>query len=276
MKKRNIKSTLRKGPLSDVDKRNIEDWVEFKTAEESARDLHRSLKQVKRYRDQYLANAPAVVVKRSESDDFIRELHACSNWQDIKEQFTDGELIFYENTYVGYRHQFKDMTSTELTQLYQMITLEVFMNRHNRDRRKIQEEIELFEKLVRKERELPEKERAVDKLMHMEDALLACRSATGAKTKEFKDLLDKHSDIMKTLKGTRDQRIKNIEDRGKFIGILKELEITERRKAIGEITGLMDLAVAQEKERLAAPHQYMDKSIDQPILNSETCLPDED
>jgi hypothetical protein len=276
VKKRNIQRHLRKGPLSIEDKRNIQDWVTFKTPEEMARDLNRSPSQIKRYRDQYLANAPAVVVKRSEADEFIRELHAGSNWLSIKEQFTDKELTFYENMYVNYRQQFKDMTSTELTQLYHMITLEVFMNRHNLDRRKIQEEIDVFEKFLQKERDLPEGQRDILKLTNMENTLLACRGASGAKTKEYKDLLDKHSDIMKTLKGTRDQRIKNIEDRGKFIGILKDLEVADRRKAIGEITSLMDLATAEEKERLSQPHQYMDKTIDQPLLNADTVLDDEE
>ncbi len=260
---------LKKGPLSEEDKRNIQDWISFKTPEETARDLNRSPKQVAKYRDEYIANAPEVVVKKSEKDEFLRELHAGSNWLSLKEQFTDGELIFFENTYAGYRSQFKEMSPTEVTQLHQLITLELFMNRHNRDRRKIQEEIEIFEKLLRKERELSSAEIHIEKLQRMEDSLLACRSATGAKTKEYKDLLEKHEAILKNLKGTREQRMKNMQEAGKFISVLKELEVQSRRQTIGEVMGLVDLAVTKERERLAAPHQFMDGMIDQPLLVPE-------
>jgi hypothetical protein len=69
---------------------------------------------------------------------------------------------------------------------------------------------------------------------------------------------------------SRDQRIKNLEDRGKFIGLLKELELNERRQNIGEIVGLMDLAVEKEKWRLGAPHKFGDGLIDQPYLTPES------
>ncbi len=74
---------------------------------------------------------------------------------------------------------------------------------------------------------------------------------------------------MKDLKGTRDQRIKSIEDRGKFMSVLKELELSETRDKIGELTGLVDLAVINEKLRLSQPYTYADGIIDRPLLTPE-------
>lgn len=270
MRKRNIKVKFKKGPLSNLEKKNIADWLATKADAEIARDLNRALSQVVNYKNEYLSGAPSITVKYTESEEYRRELHAQSNWLQTQREFTEEELVFYENSYVEYRHQFKDMTASELKQLYQLITLEVFMHRHNSDRMKSQKEVERLEKVIAKEYAIDINLRNVEKISHLEEQLIACRGASGGKTKEYKDLLDKHNDLMKTLKGTRDQRIKNIEDRGKFISILKELEVDERRRSIGEITGLMDLAVGIEKERLSKPHQYADKMIDQPILNHLT------
>ena len=276
MKKRNIKCKAKKGPLSNEEKKNIADWLSFKADEEIARDLNRVLSQVVNYKKEYLAGAPSLTVRYSEAEEYRRELHAQSNWLQTQREFTEEELLFYENSYVEYRHQFKDMTATELKQLYQLITLEVFMHRHNSDRMKSQREVERLEKLIAKEYSVEPPQRNIDKIHLMEEQLIACRGASGGKTKEYKDLLEKHVELMKVLKGTRDQRIKNIEDRGKFISILKELELEERRRSIGEITGLMDLAVTVERERLSKPHQYADKMIDQPILNANTYIETEE
>lgn len=277
MKKRVIVNTVKKGSFSAAERQNIEEWSISMDALDIAQRLNRSIKQVEKYLREYKANAPRIIAQRSETEELRRELQAASNWGEIKKQFTDSELVFYENSYIEYRRQFKDMTHTEHKQLNQLITIDIFLNRHNQDRKRCQEEIDRIEKLLRKEYEknidsLPPKEKqdAKNFIIHQEDQLAAHKASSASKTKEYSDYLGKHTDIMKTLKGTRDQRFKAVEEKGKFLAVLEELEIASRRQNISEIMGLTDLAVKKEKERLAAPFAYADKEIDVPILNHTT------
>jgi len=107
-------------------------------------------------------------------------------------------------------------------------------------------------------------------IMELNTQIQACRTSTGAKSKENNELLAKHSAILKDLKSTRDQRIKNIEDRGKFIVLLKELEMESRKNSIAEIVGLMDLSVENEKKRLSKFHKFPDGNVDRPLLTPES------
>jgi hypothetical protein len=273
MKKRTIVNHCRKGPLSNQDKANIEEFMLTMDDIDIAQRLNRPLKQIERYRKEAQSKAPRLIAKRSETEELRRELHALSVWSNIKQQFTDKELVFYENSYIEYRRQFKDLLPTELKQLMQLITLDIMSSRHNIERKHNIEEIDRIEKLLESYHKttpstLTDKEKLF--IIHNEEMLMACKAASASKTKEYKDLLDKHTDILKTLKSTRDQRIKSLEDRGKFIDILEQLEIQSRRQNISEIVGLMDLAVAKEELRLSQAHQYFDGTIDQPLYNFES------
>jgi len=271
MKRRSTSKTgIRRGPLSKDEKDKIASLEISKTVEEIAALLKRSPVQVKSYLDEYIANAPTVIAQRSEIEELRHELHSQIDWVRFSTEFTPEELIFFENDYINYRVMLKDITQAERKDLYRLITLDIFMHRHNVDRMKAQGDIDRLERLIRREYDLPESQQNLERIQALEIQLGAARSATNQKTKEYKDLLDKAQDISKSLKMSRDQRIKNLEDRGKFIGLLKELELNERRQNIGEIVGLMDLAVEKEKWRLGAPHKFGDGLIDQPYLTPES------
>jgi hypothetical protein len=265
----------RRGPLSNKEKNSIKEWIDQKDDKEIARLLNRTPAQIFKFKREYLAGAPQITVNRTEAEEYLRELHAHSSWTSLQKQFTTEELIFFENDFIEYRKQFKDMTATETKQLHQMITLDIFMQRHNIDRIQNQEEIGRMEKILKKkynEDTSFQSPQDIQYIQHLEIQIQGARVANVNRTKEYKDLLEKHQAIMKDLKGTRMQRIKDIQDSGKFMGILKELELEESRSNLGEITGLMDLAIEKEKARLAAPHIYMDNIVDQPVLNCETVM----
>ena len=80
--------------------------------------------------------------------------------------------------------------------------------------------------------------------------------------------------ILKDLKGTREQRIKQIEDsKQTFASLIKEM-VTNPRKSnqMGIDMEKMRLAAEAEKERLAAYHKYEDNVVDQPFLTPETLI----
>ncbi len=268
-RKINSRPEIKRGPLSKEEKTKIENFHPTKTDEEIARLIKRPPKQVTAYKNEYLANAPALSVKRNEADDYRIELHSDMDWARFQSEFTKDELVFFENDYINYRGQIKDVTTSERKQLYNLITLNIFMHRHNADRMKVQSDIQRMERLLEREYDLPEENQNHERIIQLETQIQSSRSATNSQTKEYKDLLEKSGAIQRDLKSTRDQRIKNLEDRGKFIVFLKELEMEDRRKGIGEIVGLMDLAVDRERERLSELHTYADGVVDRPLLIPE-------
>lgn len=269
--KRNTKPDIKRGPISREDKTKIENWCKTKTDEEIGRLIGRPEKQVATYRQFYLARAPQIEVERTEAEQYRLELHTDMDWNRLQKEFTREELKYFENDYINYRGQLKDITTSEKKQLFNLITLNIFMHRHNTDRMKVQEDIKRLERLVEAEYAQPEERQNRDRIHELEMYIQTARSATASQTKEYKDLLEKSQGLARDLKTTRDQRIKHLEDRGKFIVFLKELEQEDRRKGIGEIVGLMDLAVDKEKRRLTSLHTFADGMIDKPLL-----IPDDD
>ena len=205
MKKRKIVSTLKKGALSKTEKRYIEDWVAEKDDIAIAELLNRSVTQVQKYKAEYLAGAPRLVTKRSETEEFRRELHGLTMWKRVQQEFTKLELTYFENDYIDLRHQFTDLIATEKKQLFNLITLDIFMHRHNKERVKVQNEIDKLETDIKTEQAKTNPNQ--DKLARWQDQIQACRSISNNQTREYNELLTKHQGILKDLKGTRDQRI---------------------------------------------------------------------
>ena len=80
--------------------------------------------------------------------------------------------------------------------------------------------------------------------------------------------------MLKDLKGTREQRIKAIEDsKQTFASLVKQIATDKSfRTKIGVDMEKMRLAMEKEKERLSEYHEYLDGTVDQPLLTPETLL----
>ena len=273
MKKTRTKITnTRRGPFSNKEKAEIAEFLETgKSLEELSLILNRSVKQLTEYCKNLNPNK-STPMRRTEDEELTIELHSQADWKMLQKEYTSTELAFFEIEYVSYRKQFKDLTKTEIKQLHQLIMLDVKIHRHNEDLMRDQKDIDRMDKLLKQLYQENEgnpmnlNNPNMMAIAELETQRQACRSGKNARGKEAKDLLDKHSSILKDLKSTREQRIKNLDDQGKFIGLLKQLENEERRKSIAEITGLMDLAVEKETDRLLQPHKYLDGMIDLPLL----------
>lgn len=281
-KKRKKIHTARRGPLSNEEKERIKFWMIDKTAKEIGLLLNRPISQIDKYLEEIVPpnfSVKNVGIDINERQAILRALHGDPSWTSLQKQFTPEELAFFENDFINYHKQFGELTTSETKQVYQLITLDIKTQRHNVDEMKNKEEINSIEKTLDKIRKeykglIP----AGDEMAYMqflENQLMGMRAAKVTHTKEYNDLIGKHQDILKALKGTRDQRIKSIEDRGKFMSILKDLELAESRHNIGEMIGLHELAMRKEKERLSQPFLYADKTIDQPILEPDNILLEE-
>ena len=266
----------RRGPFSNMEKKQIQDLDGLKTATEIALILNRSISQVEKYILSIHEKPPEGFVRKTEEEEIRVELAAQADWKLAQKEYTKEELDYYEIEYVDYRKMFKDLTKTEIKQLHQLIMLDIKIHRHNADVMQDMEDLDRMDRLLTQlykdnnNAPLDLNDPRTIRITQLEAQRAACRTSKNARQKEHSDMLKKHSDLLVTLKSTRDQRIKDVEDRGQFIVLLKQLEEEERRQAISEIVGLMDLSVESKKKELSAYFKYSDGMLDRPFLTPES------
>jgi hypothetical protein len=143
-----------------------------------------------------------------------------------------------------------------------------------KERKKNMEDCERIEKDINREKK--EIEAGIgdqNKLDLLEQQLSFVRASISAYANEHTKYLEKISAITKELKGTRDQRLKRVED-GKvtWTGLITDLNEVNRRVEEGREMELMRMAMEKSKKDLMEEHRYEDKKFDLPLLNSESIL----
>jgi len=263
--------------LAAKDKRYIERNSEKYTDAELADKLHRPLHQIRKYRVEYMGISDGMSQDETSATKVKNVLKGRPEWKEFRAQFTKDELALFEYTYVNLMAQFKnDVLVTEEKQIFQAIELEIFLNRNKRYRKQALDEIIRLKKLLNKALN-SDKDESETYISGLERQIQFVSADEHGKTMEYKTLLEKYEAIMKSLKATRDQRIKNIESSTKsFVGFLKALEDNEVREQEGRQMELLKLAIDKERGRLSSYHEYDDKSIDRPLLNAESVMLDED
>lgn len=262
---------VRAGRMSREAEKFIIEHKNTFTADEIAKKLNLSLRSVNEVLDVY-GNLPE---KNTAWKQYLRRSIA---WKQLKEEFSGEELDYFEEKFIALMEQFKeDVLTTEETQVFQLIKLEILMSRNLRQKQKIREHIEKFDKLQKSIvdkyggdfTKLEEKDHNF--IIELEKQLAGSRSAEQTTSKEYIELQKQHGDILNELKGTRNQRVKEIENsKVSFVGLVKSLMDRDKQEKEGRQLELFKLATQKEMDRLGSPFQYADKMIDLPILTSET------
>lgn len=227
---------------------------------------------------------PEKVVKRLEvlnslprkNEEWIFQLKATSTWKQLQAEFSKEELSYFLDKYVIMMEQFKDdVFATELTQIIQMIKFEILMNRNLRDRQKNRqaiENLEIIEAALMDEvggditRMSPEQN---TRFIEIQRACGGLRAGEKASTTEFNDLHKEHSSLMKLLKGTREQRMKNsIDVTTTFFDFVKSLLNKDKQEKEARQVELFKVAAEKEYEKLTSPHTYLNGEADLPILSA--------
>jgi hypothetical protein len=198
-------------------------------------------------------------------------------WSELKAQFSSEELklfLYHWGRIVG---QFKDdVFPTEGLQIVDAIKLELLMSRALRNQQKSMEDILFLEEQLEKERNLDEEERDTDRITNLERQIGVLRASQDSLSTQFKDMLDKKTKIFREMKATRDQRIKILEQgKESYISWLKKIMTdAELKDRLGKDMEKMRLAADAEFGRLSGYHEYIDGSVDQPMLTPENVLED--
>lgn len=264
----------RSGRLSLDEQRWINENSEDYTYEEIANRLNRREKAIRNY----IKNHGLKVKDVAQGNHLLYALRHRYYYDELKKQLTRDELRFFEQNWVDFLKQFnEDVTHTEELQILEVIRTEILINRSMEDRKEIIEAIRTIEKLIDEEMKLPPDQRDKATLSSLNSQLGALIGSKGSHINEHEKLLKKKEIYLKQLKGTREQR-KRIADDAKtnFLLWLRQLDELEQRKIEGDSIIVHAAAAEKERKRLSELHEYIDGEVDQPLLNAENVILNEE
>ena len=225
-----------------------------------------------------LNRTTAPVQKFIDDEHLLVELRGRYYYQELRKQFNDAELIFFEHQWIDYFRQFsEDVTHTEEMEILEVIRTEVLINRGMEDRQEVMQNIERLNKLIDDEMEKPSAMQDTVALASFQTQLGAAISSKSAYINEHEKLLTKKERLLKDLKGTREQRKRNADDaKTNFSSWLRQLDDKDLRKKEGFDMEVHRVAAEKALDKLSEYHEYEDGVVDQPILNADTLIEDEE
>ena len=264
----------KRGKLSESDISFIEEYSSEKSIDEIAEYLGRTVETIKKHIDKLGLATSAMSNEERELLEVRQRLYSREYYAEIKRQFTDRELRYFEALWIKLIRQFReDVLPTEELQIKQLITTEILINRCMEERKRCLEDIQRLAETLDAEYTLPLGDRNIDRIMNLEQQLGMSRGSQTAYTNEYTKLSKESKDLSKDLKATRDQRLKRVEDgKSSWVGLIRMLEDEVVREREGRGMSLMKSAADNSIERLAEYHTYQDKQLDIPILTPEIVL----
>lgn len=192
-------------------------------------------------------------------------------WKSIEDQLEPEEISYFVNGWIDMMEMYNnDVTATEEQEMKQFLLFEISKNRCGKTKRKQIEEVEKWQKMFEDE-EL----KGANKDPNLSSLYGNMKSNAQTMVTQINMEMDKYvkacADILKSLKSTRDQRIKQVESgQTTFMSVLKFLEDKKNRELRGRIDELQKLAADKKTAELYELHQYGDGSLDPVILNHES------
>lgn len=243
--------------------------------EDLACQLQRNPKTVYNYVREKLGYGKEVYKETKKDLEF--DIKKSPIWKQISEQFTGPELDTFLYHYSNLVSQFNyDVFATERLQIIEFCRIEILINRALKKMNDVNTQIGDLDREIDLEYKLLEEERDQQKIIRLKELRASMNVSAINYTKDYKELLDKKGTLLREVKGTRADRIKRIEESkatiGTYLGSL--LDNTEMRRSLGLEIEKFRLATKIEYQRLSDYHTYIDKSVEQPILNTENIKED--
>ena len=264
---------LRRGPLSNEEKKFIQDNHKRMTVAEIAKSCSRSIEPIKKYIvENNLStfriddnNDRQLIRKRLENEYF---------WPSVLRALDDDEVDFFISAWIEYMEQFnEDMTTSEKAQTKQLILFEITKNRASLALRKALNRIEEVDELIQKELLKTKSTRDEAQIESWRIELNLSKAELQSYDSQIEKINKSCQDLYRDLKSTRDQRFKQVESgQTTFQAIIKELLDAKKREEKGRSLELLKLGADKSANDLSTYHQYADGQLDIPILNAENYM----
>ncbi len=258
---------MKRGRLSKDERRSIERLLPSNTVEDIAKELDRSVDSV----EDYIKRELKVGLSREEQAAY--SLEDRPYYAELKLQFTAEELELFKYHWSRIISQFKDdVFPTEELQVVDVIKLEILMNRCLKGNKENIEQINTYDSMIQEERSVDKDQQDIDYILNLERQVASLRAAQESLNKDYRELQSKKASMLREMKGTREQRIKRLEDSKQSFPswVAQLLQNPELIKQYGIEMEKMRAAMDKEKDRLSNFHTYEDGTIDQPFLTPST------
>lgn len=260
---------MKKGRFSTDEMSFIEANAEVLSPEAIALTLDRDPESI----HEWIAKRVGFNASQKKEAAVANELKSKPYYRELSNQFTQEELEMFQFHFKKMWSQFKDdVFHTEEMQIIDTIKLEILMNRILRSQHQNQIEIVDLEAMVENEKQGARDLWDTETIVGLERQVAILRASQETLSRDYKDLQTRKATMLKDLKGTREQRIKAIEDsKQTFASLVLQIATDENfRNKIGIEMEKMRLATEKEKERLSEYTEYNDGRVDQPFLTPET------
>lgn len=247
------------------------------SAGDIAGQLKRNVVTVKKYIDEKFSGGQQAVQALSGNYEF--DIQKSPMWKEIQSHFTKDELDTFLYHFANICLQFQyNILPTERMQIIDAVRVEILMDRALKKCGETQQEVRDIEIMIKAEEETGDDDDPNRKarIINLKQLKLTANQSISNFNKEYKELLDKKTSLLRELKATRAERIKRIESNSETMGnwIAKMMSEPELRKQMGIEIEKMRLAKTVEYHRLSEYHTYLDGRIEQPILNSDNIKED--
>ena len=265
--------TRKRGKLSNSEMNFIRQNCLDMPIEDIAKQINRTTEPVQKFIDKENLK----MRNMTDNEHLLVQLRGRYYYKELRKQFTDGELIFFDHQWIDYFNQFsEDVTHTEEMEILEVIRTEVLINRGMEDRQEILRNIERLNGLIDDEMSKPLDMQDMTAIASFQTQLGGAISSKSAYINEHEKLLTKKERLLKDLKGTREQRKRKADDaKTNFSAWLRQLDDDGLKKAEGYDMEVHRIAADKSLERLAEYHAYEDGIVDQPVLNSDTLIEEE-
>lgn len=169
--------------------------------------------------------------------------------------------------------QFKnDVYATERMQVLDVCRNEILISRVLKKMKDITSIINDMQKELDEEYKKQKEDRDVAKIIDLKRVIAETTAGSTSFSREYKELTDKKNATLREIKGTREQRIKRIEDSRESITswMTNVVDNPEYRKKLSMEAERFRLAMVKETERLSEYVSFGDDIVEQPLLNSDT------
>lgn len=258
---------MRKGRISKEEERFISRNAESMTLEDIAKALDRDVDSVEQFMKRKLKHGLSL------EEEAAFSLEDRPYWIELQSQFTSEELELFKYHWSRIIAQFKDdVFPTEELQVIDVIKLELLMNRCLKGNKDNIQQISTYETMVKDERSKDKDDQDLDYIINLERQIASLRASQESLNRDYRELQTKKASMLREMKGTREQRIKRLEDsKQSFISwVANMMQDPETMKQYGIEMEKMKMAMLKEKERLSAFHKYEDGLVDQPFLTPDT------
>lgn len=198
-------------------------------------------------------------------------------WREITKQITVEEQSLFLHHWREILSQFNnDVAHTERLQIIDIVRIEILIGRVLTRINDYNNTISSFQLLHNDEMNKDITMRNGTNLVEYQKRITDSMLAIGALNKELAELHQKKSAILKDIKGTREQRVKRIEEsKENFNGLVAAiLDSPELRQKWGRYMEKFRIAKEVQYQKLSEYHTYADGQVDQPLLSSDTLKED--